>query len=170
MLVEHVQLEKLWLQGHSMPFHESRPTTKRPTPFNSPGLSTTAVHRSSSTCPVGVHCYRNTRENMLYIRFNPEWGAGENEFDEFLQLPTFRRSCIASWNDMAPISLASLFVALLSWLSLRSWATAQPCTNQSTAINGVAFPPLIEATTDDLVRGLEAGLFSSVDLVTVRRR
>jgi amidase len=40
------------------------------------------------------------------------------------------------------------------------------CYNRTTSINGTAFPPLIEATTEDLVRGLEAGLFTSVDLVT----
>ncbi|OCT46862.1 putative amidase [Cladophialophora carrionii] len=54
---------------------------------------------------------------------------------------------------------------LLVSLSLNTLVAAQACYNQSTAINGTAFPPLIEATTEDLVRGLESGLFTSVDLV-----
>ncbi|KAI0124753.1 amidase [Xylariales sp. AK1849] len=39
------------------------------------------------------------------------------------------------------------------------------CTNSSTAIDGKPFPPLIEATLEDLASGLESGLFTSVDLV-----
>lgn len=35
----------------------------------------------------------------------------------------------------------------------------------STAINGEDFPPLIDATLEDLVSGLDSGLFTSVDLV-----
>ena len=56
---------------------------------------------------------------------------------------------------------------LLLVLSLNKLVSAQLCYNQSTAINGTSFPPLIEATTEDLVRGLESGLFTSVDLVQV---
>ncbi|KUI70224.1 hypothetical protein VM1G_06176 [Cytospora mali] len=37
--------------------------------------------------------------------------------------------------------------------------------NLSTSIDGNPFPPLIEATLDDLVWGLDTGLFTSVDLV-----
>lgn len=40
------------------------------------------------------------------------------------------------------------------------------CQGQSsTAINGQDFPPLIDATLEDLVSGLDSGLFTSVDLV-----
>ncbi|EXJ81460.1 hypothetical protein A1O3_07752 [Capronia epimyces CBS 606.96] len=67
---------------------------------------------------------------------------------------------------MALISLAHLFVAILGWFSLNSGVGAVSCSNRSTDINGTAFPPLIEATTEDLIGGLEAGLFTSVDLVT----
>jgi len=55
---------------------------------------------------------------------------------------------------------------LLVSLSLSSLITAQSCSGRSTAINGTAFPSLIEASTEDLVSGLESGLFTSVDLVT----
>src|ERR1700744_305167 len=54
---------------------------------------------------------------------------------------------------------------LLVLLSLGVLVPAHLCWNQSTAIKGTAFPPLIDATTEDLVRGLESGLFTSVDLV-----
>jgi len=40
--------------------------------------------------------------------------------------------------------------------------------NKRTAINGKPFPPLIEATTEDLITGLESRLFNSVDLVHVQ--
>lgn len=39
------------------------------------------------------------------------------------------------------------------------------CSNSSTAIDGKPFPPLIDATLDDLIWGLDTGLFTSVDLV-----
>lgn len=45
------------------------------------------------------------------------------------------------------------------------FASAQVCSNSSTAIGGTPFPPLIEADLEDLVKGLESGLFTSVDLV-----
>ena len=41
------------------------------------------------------------------------------------------------------------------------------CANETT-INGQSFPSLIDVTLEDLVGGLEQGLFSSVDLVNVR--
>ena len=47
------------------------------------------------------------------------------------------------------------------------WANAQvalPCSNR-TAINGTPFPSLLDVTTEDLISGLESGLFTSVDLV-----
>lgn len=37
--------------------------------------------------------------------------------------------------------------------------------NSSTAIDGAPFPPLIDVTLDDLIQGLDMGLFTSVDLV-----
>ena len=52
-----------------------------------------------------------------------------------------------------------------SWVNV--WTNAQvalPCSN-STAIGGTPFPRLIDATTEDLISGLESGLFTSVDLV-----
>ncbi len=58
--------------------------------------------------------------------------------------------------------------ALLSLAAVASLATANPPSNQQcpgTSIHGHAFPPLIEATLDDLVNGLQKGLFTSVDLV-----
>ncbi|KAK5306774.1 hypothetical protein LTR99_002466 [Exophiala xenobiotica] len=58
-----------------------------------------------------------------------------------------------------------LFALILTWLSLANLVISQSCFNQSTAINGKPFPPLIEATTEDLAVGLESGLFTSVDLV-----
>lgn len=44
-------------------------------------------------------------------------------------------------------------------------ALTEDCSSTSTAISGTPFPPLIEATLEDLVKGLEADLFTSVDLV-----
>ncbi|KAH8662187.1 amidase [Xylariales sp. PMI_506] len=52
----------------------------------------------------------------------------------------------------------------LGLVALLGFAHAQ-CTNSSTSIDGKPFPPLIEATLEDLVSGLESGLFTSVDLV-----
>jgi amidase len=58
--------------------------------------------------------------------------------------------------------LTRFLVALLPFNLL---VAAQICPNASTAIGGKPFPPLIEATTEDLINGLESGLFTSVDLV-----
>ena len=66
---------------------------------------------------------------------------------------------------MAATSLLRLLA--LTWFALSGLVHGQACSNSSTAINGKAFPPLIEATTEDLITGLESGLFTSVDLVTV---
>lgn len=48
-------------------------------------------------------------------------------------------------------------------------ATARPCLgwNSSTAIDGNSFPPLIEVTTEQLIRGYELSWFTSVDVVQV---
>lgn len=64
-------------------------------------------------------------------------------------------------------SLRAIVYALLTLSCLNRWANAQvalPCSTP-TAINGVPFPSLIDATTEDLISGLESGLFTSVDLV-----
>ena len=42
---------------------------------------------------------------------------------------------------------------------------AQPSCNSSTSINGTPFPALIDVTAEELITGLESGLFTSVDLV-----
>ncbi|KAI1613970.1 amidase [Exophiala viscosa] len=65
---------------------------------------------------------------------------------------------------MATTSLLRLLA--VTWFALSGLVHSQECFNSSTAINGKAFPPLIEATTEDLITGLESGLFTSVDLVT----
>lgn len=54
---------------------------------------------------------------------------------------------------------------LVALLPFKVFVTAQMCSTASTAIDGKAFPPLIDATTEDLITGLESGLFTSVDLV-----
>jgi hypothetical protein len=55
-------------------------------------------------------------------------------------------------------TVATLGFGLVAW--------AQSACNTSTSINGIAFPSLIDVTLEELVVGLESGLFSSVDLVT----
>ena len=57
---------------------------------------------------------------------------------------------------------------IIAVLCFNYLTVAQYCDNSSTAINGKIFPPLIDATVEDLVAGLETGLFTSVDLVNVR--
>ncbi|KAB5550001.1 amidase [Coniochaeta sp. 2T2.1] len=57
------------------------------------------------------------------------------------------------------------FAGTASYLGHGILASAQVCSNSSTAIGGTPFPPLIEATLEDLAKGLESGLFTSVDLV-----
>lgn len=59
--------------------------------------------------------------------------------------------------------LGSAFVQKLAGLAAIAVSVCQG--QSSTAINGEDFPPLIEATLDDLVSGLDSGLFTSVDLV-----
>lgn len=62
-------------------------------------------------------------------------------------------------------SVRLLACAALTAFGFNLCSQAQTCYNASTAINGKYFPPLIDATTEDLVKGLESGLFTSVDLV-----
>lgn len=50
-------------------------------------------------------------------------------------------------------------------LSVLAGFTHATCSNSSKPTGGKAFPLLIEATLEDLVSGLESGLFTSVDLV-----
>ena len=65
-----------------------------------------------------------------------------------------------------PVSTARLVAcAALTAVCFNQVSQAQSCYNASTAINGKYFPPLIEATAEDLIAGLESGLFTSVDLV-----
>lgn len=70
-------------------------------------------------------------------------------------------------NTMGILIIRSLSTLLLICLSLTSLVTCQPCFNKTTSIKGKPFPPLIEATTENLIVGLETGLFTSVDLVKV---
>lgn len=75
-------------------------------------------------------------------------------------------------SNLSPMAIHSkarlLACTVLSSLCFTFLTNAQTCYNSSTAINGKPFPPLIEATTEDLITGLESGLFTSVDLVNVR--
>ncbi|KAJ4397522.1 hypothetical protein N0V93_001753 [Gnomoniopsis smithogilvyi] len=59
--------------------------------------------------------------------------------------------------------LGSAFIQKLAALAAIAVSACQG--QSSTAINGEDFPPLIEATLEDLVSGLDSGLFTSVDLV-----
>jgi hypothetical protein len=63
------------------------------------------------------------------------------------------------------LKLVAYTLLTSSWVNV--WTNAQvalPCSSR-TAINGMPFPSLIDATTEDLISGLESGLFTSVDLV-----
>ncbi|KAF3002257.1 hypothetical protein E8E14_007338 [Neopestalotiopsis sp. 37M] len=62
------------------------------------------------------------------------------------------------------VSLKTYCTLALSAFSV-AFSSASSCTNSSTSIGGKPFPPLIEATLEDLVSGLESGQFTSVDLV-----
>ena len=65
-----------------------------------------------------------------------------------------------------PVSTARLMAcAALTAICFNQQSQAQSCYNASTAINGKYFPPLIETSVEDLINGLESGLFTSVDLV-----
>ena len=73
-------------------------------------------------------------------------------------------------HTMAPTLVHYLAIMIALWGLLVPLVAAQACGGQwntSTAIDGKPFPPLIEASVEDLVRGLEASLFTSVDLVNV---
>ena len=92
-----------------------------------------------------------------------------SRLDIFLLLVPFVFSAylLRVFDSMAPLTTMKLFAySLLSTACLNWCATAQPgCANTSTSINGMAFPSLIDVTTEDLIGGLESGLFTSVDLV-----
>jgi hypothetical protein len=68
---------------------------------------------------------------------------------------------------MAFLSAAKLLLLAYAALPWHVVTNAQSCYNATTAINGKAFPSLIDATTEDLMSGMESGLFTSVDLVNV---
>lgn len=56
---------------------------------------------------------------------------------------------------------------VLSVISQLGTYAATSCVNE-TSINGQPFPSLIDVTAEDLISGLERGLFTSVDLVNVK--
>ena len=77
-------------------------------------------------------------------------------------------STLRSFEAMAfPTAMKVILHVMLISTWAKVWTTAQvalPCSS-STAINGTPFPSLIDVTTEDLIGGLESGLFTSVDLV-----
>ena len=77
-------------------------------------------------------------------------------------------SVLRVFGPMAFPAFRRLFTySLLTSFWVNVWANTQvvlTCSNR-TAINGTPFPSLIDATTEDLISGLESGLFTSVDLV-----
>lgn len=65
-------------------------------------------------------------------------------------------------------SLVQLARIVATTACLVQWTLASDVLLSSrTDIDGHSFPPLIDATLEDLVQGLDAGLFTSVDLVNV---
>lgn len=66
-------------------------------------------------------------------------------------------------------SLRLLTYTLLTSFYVNPWVAAQLCSSNCTSINGTPFPSLIDVSTEDLITGLETGLFTSVDLVNVRQ-
>ena len=80
--------------------------------------------------------------------------------------PLFSSDVLCVTEEMASfMSFKMLTRFLVALLPFNLLVAAQICPNASTAIGGKPFPPLIEATTEDLINGLESGLFTSVDLV-----
>ena len=80
--------------------------------------------------------------------------------------PLFSSDVLCVTEEMASfMSFKMLTRFLVALQPFNLLAAAQICPNASTAIGGKPFPPLIEATTEDLINGLESGLFTSVDLV-----
>lgn len=78
----------------------------------------------------------------------------------------FASAVLCAIEEMASrMSFKVLTRCLVALLPFNLLGAAQICPNASTAIAGKSFPPLIEATTEDLITGLESGLFTSVDLV-----
>lgn len=71
------------------------------------------------------------------------------------------------------LSCADLFtVGTVACQLLGQLVAARPSPsgcNATTAIDGNAFPPLIEATIEDLILGYEMSWFTSVDVVQVLR-
>ena len=59
-----------------------------------------------------------------------------------------------------------LTCALLTSFCGHFYTSAQS-SSPGTSINGTSFPSLIDVTTEDLIGGLQSGLFTSVDLVNV---
>jgi amidase len=81
-------------------------------------------------------------------------------------------SSVPSFSDITDRLQGTMFgltvskiLALSGVAALWSQVVLALCHNSSTAINGKPFPPLIQADLEDLVKGLESGLFTSVDLV-----
>ncbi|KAK6856792.1 hypothetical protein PG995_006979 [Apiospora arundinis] len=71
----------------------------------------------------------------------------------------------ASLITESPRMLAINFGFVLALSAIVGAGQAPFAASPSTAIGGTPFPPLIEATLEDLVSGLGSGLFTSVDLV-----
>jgi hypothetical protein len=77
---------------------------------------------------------------------------------------------LRSLSTMAISSGNLLTVSTITCYLLGQFATARPCLsgwNSDTAIDGNLFPPLIEVTTEHLIRGYEMSWFTSVDVVQV---
>lgn len=82
---------------------------------------------------------------------------------DLLQHWTCTNTSVMRGVDVYKAALA--FTGAATYLGQTVFTNAQTCSNSSTAIGGKPFPPLIDATLEDLATGLESGLFTSVDLV-----
>lgn len=69
-----------------------------------------------------------------------------------------------SSTNLKLLGIAGFSAAYFTYLG-----TSEAGKSSKTAIKGTNFPRLIDATVEDLVSGLEKGLFTSVDLVNVGR-
>lgn len=85
-------------------------------------------------------------------------------FSQFLLVLLLASLCWSETVKMLGSSVTQSLVALAATVVCLCQAQSAP-SNPSTAIDGTPFPPLIDATLDDLVHGLDSGLFTSVDLV-----
>lgn len=79
---------------------------------------------------------------------------------------------LRSLSTMAISSGDLLTVSTIACYLLGQSVTARPClsgwnSDSDTAIEGGVFPPLIEVTTEHLIRGYEMSWFTSVDVVQV---